>query len=88
MNYLDWEQGKADKGQEAWFSRQLMPFGLPAIVLTINHASNEENTVFAVLLFGSEAINFPKDDVKNIKMLAEHAVLDRIQAARKVMLGH
>lgn len=88
MNYLEWEQGKADKGQEAWFSRQLMSFGLPAIVLTINHASHEESTAFAVLLFGSDAINFPKDDVKNIKMLAEHAVLDRIQAARKVMLGH
>ena len=88
MNYLEWEQGRADEGQEAWFSRQLMPFGLPPIVLTINHSAQDDVTEFAVLLFGSEVIKFSKDDVKNIKMLAEHAVLDRIQSARKVMLGH
>jgi hypothetical protein len=88
MNYLDWEQGRADDGQEAWFCRQLMEFGLPPIVLMINHSQDFANYSFAELLFGSEVIKFPKDDVKNIKMLAEHAVLDRIQAATRVMLGH
>lgn len=88
MNYLDWEQGKADAGQEAWYSRQLMPFGLPPIVLTINHTPHEVNTPFAELSFGTQVEKFQEGDVKNIKMLAEHAVLDRIQSARKLMLGH
>lgn len=88
MNYLDWEQGKVDADQEAWYSRQLMPFGLPPIVLTINHTRYEANTPFAELTFGSQVDKFQVGDVKNIKMLAEHAVLERIQAARKLMLGH
>ena len=88
MNYLDWEQGKADKGQEAWFSRELMPFGLPPIVLTINHSADASAKRFAELQFGSEVVHFERSDVDNIKMLAEHAILDRIRSAQKAMLGH
>ena len=88
MNYLDWEQGRADEGQEAWFSRQLMPFGLPPIVLTVSHAPRDQHKPFAELQFGSEVVRFEEGDVKNVKMLAEHAVLDKILAAKKVKLGH